>query len=141
MPDETIIGWILPGVQYFPGESQKIVDFSESFRISSQEAGHSPILRYDWGRRRHGADDNQNKEPTMKVSFEDNITNDGQADIAFPIATEAEAQAFAAKMRKETGRHIVAAIARRGEMHRCWCVVEIREIVRKPVIHSIPIAA
>jgi len=47
MPDETIIGWILLGVQYFPGESWKIVDFSESSGIFSQEAGRSPILWYD----------------------------------------------------------------------------------------------
>jgi len=77
----------------------------------------------------------------MKVSFENNITNDGEAVIAFSIDQEAEAQAFAAKMKKETGRHIVSQIARRGEMHRCWCVVEIREIVRTPVIHSVPVAS
>jgi len=70
MPDETIIGWILPGVQYFPEESRKIVDFSESSGIFSQGAGLSPILRYDWGRRRHGADDDQNKEPTMTTATE-----------------------------------------------------------------------
>jgi hypothetical protein len=68
MPDEEIIGWIRPGVQYFSEESRRTVDFSESSEISSQEAGHSPILRYDWRRRRHGADDDQNKEPTMTTN-------------------------------------------------------------------------
>ena len=47
MPDETIIGRIRPGVQYFPEEFLKIVDFSESSGIFSQEAGRSPILWYD----------------------------------------------------------------------------------------------
>jgi hypothetical protein len=46
MPDEIIIDSILPGVQYFPGEYRKIVDFSESSGIFSQEAGRSPIFRY-----------------------------------------------------------------------------------------------
>jgi hypothetical protein len=68
--DEIIIDSIRPRVQYFPGESRKIVDFSESSEIFSQEAGRSPILRYDWGRRRHGADDDQNKEPAMTTATE-----------------------------------------------------------------------
>jgi len=70
MPDETIIGRIRSCVQHFSGESRRIVDFSESFEIFSQEAGRSPIFRYDWGRRRHGADDDQNKEPTMTTATE-----------------------------------------------------------------------